>query len=222
MKMKILQGDASTPFLQELQAALKPGSKASLKLRQTLAGSLERVTRDHITKASLTRHKTATRLGARPTGYLEKTAGTVESFVTGNADGTIKLTVYGDIFQRVDRPVSVLPKLKAWLAIPNVAEAYGRRPKEFTGLRFVTLKKGKLAALVQDLEQPKDDKGRQPFRVIYWLKKGVTLPQDRGLLPSERDYLQALESGASEFMLLLEKQQGQGGGFTPPKVGRKR
>jgi hypothetical protein len=216
MKMKILQGDASTPLLKDLQAALKPGSAAGLKLRQTLAGSLERLTRDHITKASKTRHKTADRLSAKRTGYLEKKEGTVESHVTGNADGLIRISVYGDIFSRVDGPVSVKPRTKKWLAIPNTAEAYGRRPRELKSLRFILIKKGFLAALVRDIDGPPGPDGRQPSEVIYWLKKGVTLPQDRGLLPTEAEFLKAMESGAGIFLDALDKQS-QGKGFSPPK-----
>lgn len=206
MKMKILQGDATTPFLKQLQAAIKPGSSTSLKFRQTLAGSVERLTRDHIRTAAATRHKTANRLSAKATGYLEKKEATVESQVTGNADGLIKVTVYGDIFARVDGDVSVKPRTKKWLAIPNTAEAYGRRPFELKGLRFVLMKKGKLAALVRDLDGPPDEKGRQPSEVVYWLKKGVTLPQDRGLLPTEAEYLKALEEGAGIFLDVLDRQ----------------
>jgi hypothetical protein len=207
MKMTILQGDATTPFLKELQSSLKPGSAASLKLRKGIAGRLEQVTRSHITKASLTRHKTATRLSAKPTGYLEKKEGTVESQVTGNADGLIQISVYGDIFARVDGPVSVKPRTKKWLAIPATAEAYGKRPYEIDGLRFVLMKKGKLAALVR----VKGTDGKPKSEVIFWLKKGVTLPQDRGLLPSEQQYLDAMEMAANDFMTALAAQEARKG-----------
>lgn len=219
MKMKILQGDATTPFLKELQASLKPGSAASLKLRKGIAGRLEQTTRSHITKAALTRHKTATRLSAKPTGYLAKKEGTVESQVTGNADGLIIVSVYGEIFARVDGPVSVKPRTKKWLAIPATAESYGKRPREIDGLRFVLMKKGKLAALVR-VETEKDADGKPKSEVVFWLKKGVTLPQDRGLLPSEGQYLEAMEKAADDFMAALAAQEsrksfGSGGRNSP-------
>lgn len=219
MKMKILQGDATTPFLKQLQSSLKPGSAASLKLRKGIAGRLEQCTRDHIFVASKTRHKTASRLSAKPTGYLEKTAGTVESQVTGNHDGLIQLSVYGDIYARVDGPVSVSPKNKKWLAIPATAESYGKRPREIAGLRFQRMKEGKLAALVRDTDE-KDADGRTKSEVIFWLKKGVTLPQDRGLLPSEGQYLEAMEKAADDFMTKLAQQEaskgfGSGGRNSP-------
>lgn len=218
MKMKILQGDASTPLLKELQAALKPGSKESLKLRKGMAARLEDTTRSHIVQASRTRHKTALRLGAAPTGYLASLAETVESFVSGNADGLIRVTVYGNIFARVDGDVNVAPRQRQWLAIPNVKEAYARRPREIAGLRFVLFKKDKLAALVTDLEGPPAPGKRQPLKVWYWLKKGVTLPQDRQLLPTEQDYLDAIEKAADDFLAALEASQssfGSGGLMSP-------
>jgi len=206
MKMAILQGDPTTPMLREVQAALKPGSKESLKFRKGMAMKAETLTREHIIKAAKTRHKTANRLSATHSGYFSKRAETVESHVTGNPDGLITLTVYGEIFARVDGAVSVKPRTKKWLAIPNTAEAYGRRPKELDGLRFVKMK-GSLAALVRDDEgDAKDAKGRKKFSVIYWLKKGVTLPQDRGLLPVEGQYMEAFESAAEDYLADLERR----------------
>ena len=207
MKMKILQGDATTPLLKEVQASLKPGSKESLKLRKGMAARLEELTRSHIVKAATTRHKTASRLGASPTGYLTKRAETVESLVTGNADGLIKLSVFGDIFQRVDGDVAVKPRRRKWLAIPAVAEAYARRPGEIPGLRFMLIKRGSLAALVEDLPGPPAPGARQPVKIWYWLKKGVTLPRDRGLLPTEAQYLDALEQAADDYLAALAGAQ---------------
>jgi len=206
MKMLILKGDLTTPLLRDVQASLKPGSKESLKLRKGMAFRLETLTREHITKAAKTRHKTADRLSATHSGYLAKKTDTVESTVTGNADGAILVRVYGDIFARVDGPVDIKPRRKKWLAIPAVSEAYGRRPGEFETLRFIKLK-GDLAALVFDEEnKAKEAKGRQKFTVIYWLKKGVTLPQDRGLLPTEGEYLTALESAADDYLADLARR----------------
>lgn len=204
MKMKILQGDLTTPSLKTLQEALKPGSKESLKLRKSMAFNAETLTRDHIVKAAKTRHKTADRLSATQTGYLSKKAESVETTVTGNADGLIKLTIIGDIFKRVDGDVSVKPRLKKWLAIPATAEAYGKRPGELAGLTFIKLK-GSLAALVR-MQEEKDAKGRSKFDVIYWLKKGVTVPQDRGLLPVEGDYMEAFEKAADDYLAALAKR----------------
>ena len=217
MKMQILKGDLTTPSLKALQAALKPGSKESLKLRKAMAFNAETLTRDHIIKAAKTRHKTANRLSATQTGYLSKKAESVESQVTGNADGLIKLTVIGDIFKRVDADVSVKPRLKKWLAIPATAEAYGKRPGELAGLSFIKMK-GNLAALVRVSEQ-KDAKGRLTPDVIFWLKKGVTLPQDRGLLPVEGQYMEAFEKAADDYLAALAKRAADsftaGGKFSP-------
>lgn len=204
MKMQILQGDLTTPSLKSLQAALKPGSKESLKLRQSMAFNAETLTRDHIVKAAKTRHKTANRLSATQTGYLSKKAESIESHVTGNADGLIKLTVVGDIFKRVDGAVPIKPRLKKWLAIPNTAEAYGKRPGEISGLSFRKFKNN-LAALVRVSEE-KDALGRPKFDVIFWLKKGVTLPQDRGLLPVEGEYMEAFEKAADDYLAALAKR----------------
>lgn len=210
LKMKILQGDSTTPFLKELQASLKPGSKESLKLRKGMAINAEKLTRDHIIKAAKTRHKTADRLSATRTGYLSKKSDTVESHVTGNSDGLIKLAVYGEIFARVDRDVPIVPRTKKWLTIPWHKEAYGRRAGELGDLTFVKVKPD-LAAL---LKLPVVD-GKKVFpktpgewqnAIRYWLKKGVTLPRDRGLLPEEDEYAKALEEAAENYLSELQRR----------------
>lgn len=210
MKMAILKGDDTTPLLKEIQSALKPGSKAHLKLRQSLAGRVERLTRDHIFNASKTRHKTANRLNAKATGYLEKTAATVESIVTGNADGLIKVNVYGSIFARVDSDVSIVPTKRKWLTIPWHPEAYGKRAKELGDLTFIKVKPDLAALLKLPVVNGKKVYPKGPaewqLAIRYWLKKGVTLPQDRGLLPEESEYLKALEDGAEDFMQMLDRQ----------------
>ncbi len=244
MKVQVQISDAATPTLKDLQDTLNDAGK--LKLRKAIAGRLETLVRAHIIRAAQTRHKTATRLGANPTNYLAKRGDTVETQVTGNADGLIKLTVYGDIFARVDGPVDVRPRRAKSLAIPAISGAYGRRPREIGGLRLVVFLDAKKAALakvtgdggtgpiflrkqVVGPPRPSSDRWRRYKRsfgpekptpkitVWYWLKKGVTLPQDRGLLPEAGEFTAATEAGAVDF-LEAEIIKRSSNGFLPPKA----
>ncbi|MES2598610.1 MAG: hypothetical protein V4662_24965 [Verrucomicrobiota bacterium] len=211
MKTVILRRDDATPLLKELQSSLKKGSAGSLKLRKGIATRMEKLTRSHILFASVTRHKTATRLNASPTNYLVKAAEAVETEVSPGADSPVKVYVYGEIFERVDRDVEVKPVRKKWLAIPATRQAYGRRPGEIPGLHFMLMKKGTLAALVSYPGGKRKDDGRKNIKIWYWLKKGVTLPKDPGLLPSQLLYANELELAAVDFLDDLEKQVGRRG-----------
>lgn len=188
--------DRATPALAAVGASLKDRRA----LHTAIAGTIEDITAAHIRIAAQTRHKTATRLGASPTGYLNTKADTIES-VADNAG--VVMTVWGAIFKRVTGDVPVVPVNKKWLAIPALAQAYGRRPGEFGKLSFRKNKSGGARLVNEDGD------------VLFWLVKKVTLPQDRGLLPSDEQFSQAAELGARGF---LEQQiaAAQGNGFTPP------
>jgi hypothetical protein len=171
-----------TPYLARVSARMKDKTP----LNKAMAGTLETVTAAHIRTAAASRHATAQRLGATPTQYLSKQASGVEA--QGDATG-VTITVPGRIFRRVLGPVQVVAK-KKWLTIPAAAESYGKRAREMGKLRFVkSRKKPDSARLVNT-----------SGTVLFWLKKKVTLPQDRELLPSNEKYAAAAELAAREFI----------------------
>jgi len=81
-----------------------------------------------------------------------------------------------------------------YLTIPATAAAFGRRAREIAGLFLVKFKSG-VKALAK-----RDGKG---LKVFYWLKESVTLPQDRELLPSDEQLLNAAEKGARDYIKKL-------------------
>lgn len=166
-------------------AALGSAVQDRREMNAALGADLEDLTSAHIRIAAQTRHNTASRLGAAPSGYLTNLAGSVES----RADQTgAEISVYGDIFKRVLGPVEVQPTRRKWLTIPAAAESYNRRAGEFGGLYFV--KSGPESARLQD----------KTGKVLFWLKKRVTLPQDRGLLPSDAQYEKAAVFSINQFL----------------------
>lgn len=235
MWLDVKADDQATPTLNDLREALKPGSGEHIRMLKTVGASVETLTRDHIRKAAPSRHKTANRLGATPTNYLAKRADTVESSVSGTL---VMVAVYGAIFARVDGSKTVRARPKKALTIPATAAAYGRRAKEIGGLRLVVFLDAKKAALAKVKGGPKtgtvfmrkkifgpaklstvrwqrwrEKKGLSndppEIKVFYWLKKQVTLPQDRGLLPADAELLDAVEDGARAYLDDLEKDLAQ-------------
>lgn len=199
--------DQATPFVARLTRVLQDRTQ----LNKRMVDRAEVLTRNHITRAARTRHKTATLLGARRTGYLEGKAALVES--RSDASGAT-LTVVGDIFARADGPVLVRPKTRKFLAIPAHKSAYGKRPGEFPDLKLIVLKSGgkKRLALVKADQTNLKTRRRSGFEydrskgragiVYFWLVKQARLPHDPGLLPMLLQYQGAMEQGAKDFFNL--------------------
>ncbi len=157
-------------------------------LNRSISYDLAALVSGHIRRASATRHKTADKLGATRSMHLEAAARSVVPATDGRE---IAVTVDSPGFRRVDGPLTIKARNTANLTIPVHAVAYGRRAwqvRNLLGTRLIRpiAKGGKkgagpyrnfLAAKVGD-----------EFRILYALKPQVTLPQDRGLLPSEGEY----------------------------------
>ena len=185
LKIDIAVSDKATPVLADLHRELTDRTG----LHKYIGAAAESGTRLHIRSAATQRHTTASKLGAKPTGYLTKRAELVEG--TGNAQQA-EITVTGAIFKRVFGPVTVRPVAKKMLAIPMRAEAYGKRPFEFDDLFVYRSKQGRLFLAKQAAP------GRLQF--FYLLKASVVLPQDRGLLPSNEQFGQLSELAARGYL----------------------
>ena len=180
----------STPQLDGIIERVSPGART--ELYREIAAELSETVRDHLRAYALSHHKTASRLGARPTGNLEDAK--VEA--TSGTDGaTVTVAALG--IRRALGPLEIRPKGKQALTIPVAAVAYGRsvaylkahgvdifRPNGKNYLA-TTKGKGKSAKIVP----------------LYILAKRATLKHEPGLLPS-RDTLaaNALEAATAYIM----------------------
>lgn len=191
LQIEIQVTDAATPVLARLEHRLTDRTD----LHAHIAPQVEELTRSYIRAEAPGRHKTAARLGASPTGHLARAASAVES---GHDREQAFITIPRSTgLGRAFRDFELTPKGgKKWLTIPAHRSAYGRRAGEFDNLQFVPLGND-LAALVTRTRS--DAK----WTVIYWLKKEVTIPQDRDLLPSDAAYRAAAEMGAVEYIKIL-------------------
>jgi len=163
-----------------------------------LAGEFEELTRDHIREAAKTRHTTAERLGAKPTNYLTSLISGSEGIGSQASPGKVLLTLPGEIFKRAFGPVTVRIFQKKFLTIPVAAESYGKRSDELPGKIFmVRSKKGHLLLARRE--------GKE-LKILYLLKTQVTLPEDRGLLPSDVDFFNAAERAADDKLELITRK----------------
>lgn len=199
LNIEITISDKATPKLKALFEVLDLDEQ--MQFMAGLADDFEILTREHITQASRTRHKTSSRLGATPTGYLEKIATSAEGVSGVGSPGLVTLTLQGEIFKRAFGPVTV-KKSDKLLTIPIAAESYGRRAAEMGPMFRIKSRKGNLLLVQRD---PDDQKKLKP---LYVLKDEVTLPQDRGLLPSDQAFLKAAEKAAQRFVDLQVSRLG--------------
>jgi hypothetical protein len=172
------------------------GKTAELaELNSLIAASAETLTRDYITEvAAPDRHVTAERLGATPTGYLEKLGGGVESSSDSNR---ALVSVPGAIFARVNGPAEVTAKNSKYLTIPANAAAFGHSARDFADLKFIPFGNGTRAlAMVEGTGKSRT------LEVYFWLKESVTLPQDRELLPSDQGYLETAVAACRDYFKL--------------------
>ena len=90
-------------------------------------GALQALVMRHLQQVARTRHGTAQRLGATPTGFWSGAAQAVRLQAHAN-DAEVSVTHPG--IARAVRDVVIRPRRAKALTIPLRAEAYGRRPRE--------------------------------------------------------------------------------------------
>lgn len=184
--------DGASPTLTAVQRGLSDLTV----LNQHVAAAAESTTREHLREIDPNMHTTRARLGVslgNPPSYWASRIAAVESRATKDA-AIVSMGKDSEIFERTFGPVVVRPVSAKHLTIPANAATFGRRAREFSGMFPVTFKSGK-KALAQ-----REGKG---LKVMYWLKDEVTLPEERRLLPSDEQFLNAAEQGARDFVNTL-------------------
>lgn len=172
----------NTPQLDGIIERLEPGARA--ELHQEIAAEIQQTVQGHLRRYALAHHKTASGLGARPTGNLEDAK--VEA--TSDSDGaTVTVAALG--IRRALGPVEIRPRNKQALTIPVAAIAYGRSVA-YLKAHGVDVFRPKGKNYLAYKENPKS----QFSTVIYILAKRATLKHEPGLLPGQEE----LEKNAIE------------------------
>jgi hypothetical protein len=177
----------------ELEARLQKfmaGLSDRRELHELIGARETELTRNHLVAVAQSRHATAQRLGATPTGFwgqgAEKTTFTVDE---KGATVSIRQPGVGRAFH----DVTIEPGAgKKYLAIAAIAEAYGKLPRTVPDLTaMIRWKDGQRRAVAL---AKVSGKGKERTETAwYWLVKSVRQKQDRTLLPSDEQYrLQAL------------------------------
>jgi hypothetical protein len=147
----------------------------------------------HLVGEAASRHTTASRLGATPSGHLEQMARAVETTLVSADDQAATLTINHPGIGRALHDVTIVPVNAKALAIPVNALAYNRRPGQFArDAMFVWQSKTTGNAFLA-MRQP--EKTMMPV-LMYLLVRSVTQKQDRTLLPSAAELSDAGAKGA--------------------------
>ncbi len=195
--MSFVDFERTVNRLQAKQAALRD----TAKLTEAIGTALVAETKQHLRDWS---NSHPNRLGGKRTRFIARAAqATFYRPVPGGLELVnnflgLALRYYGGTVVPGKGISSYSGEPTKWLTMPAIAQAYGRRAREFNNLRFVEFKKGKLAALVEEKAGATDSrtgkaiKGRgrgkkaKP-RVFYWLLKSMTIAPNRSLLPLNKE-----------------------------------
>ena len=139
------------------------------------ASAIKNAVQRHIRSYMRTKHGTAGRLGARPTGHYEKGA----AAISWNADqrgGEVRIPIPG--IARAWGDISIRPGPgKSALTLPVAAIAYGRTVAEVRALGWTVFRpRGK--------DYLMGAKNGEENTVLYTLKGGVVQRRDPSLLPT--------------------------------------
>jgi hypothetical protein len=153
-------------------------------------------TRAHLAELATSRHATAERLGAAPSGHLAQAARAVEASPVSAEGATATLTINHPGLARAFHDIRIVPVNAKALTIPVDAIAYNRSPRQFGNQLFVWKSKTTGNAF---LAQRQEDKSAKPL-LLYLLVRSVTQKQDRSLLPSQEEWEKAAARSALDWL----------------------
>lgn len=161
-------------------------------LHARMAVDAVKFTRDYL--LADTDHKTATRLGAAPTGFRAKNAASVQPD-SDDTQAMVRIPRRTGLGRAFNNVVLTPGSGRKYLTIPAHARTYGKsvRDLDFPEGTFKFAFLGRYRALVFADEPDKD-------KVAYWLKRTVTQKQDRTLLPTDSGYQEVGRRSALSYI----------------------
>jgi hypothetical protein len=179
LELKIIQDPGG-----RIRALIKSiGDAGKAELNAGASAELFALVRGHLRKYASTHHGSANRLGAMPTGHLEKAAATMQH---GASAESAFVAIHSPGIRRALAPLTIRPVRARALTIPIHAIAYGRRVAEVARTHAI-YRMGGTNVLAADI-------GGKPTP-LYVLKSAVTIPRDRGILPSDAKMQKAVRDG---------------------------
>jgi hypothetical protein len=171
-------------------------------LNQRLAADAESFVKKRGAEISKTEHRTAERLGATPTGHLAEAFQGIEGRVDDVS--AMLLIPRASRLRAAFGAYRVLPKTARFLTIPYIAEAYGRRAREFDDLEF-SIELVKFSNGSSDYARCLIKKGSSPPVVMFLLASKADIPEDRGLFPFEELAEEARDSAEAYIDEAMER-----------------
>ena len=175
------------PYI-DIERKLQPEGAASAAA-EVLAGTVQ----DHVRIAAGARHRTASRLGAMPTGHLSEGAANIRMEKEGGR-AVVVVPIPG--ITRAFGDLHITPKNKKALTIPINAVAYGVKASDLedSGWSLFTLssRQGPGAGILFGRRA-----GTPSTVALYLLRKSADIPQDRGLMPSDEEMGEAIAYGVT-------------------------
>jgi hypothetical protein len=186
---------------------LEQGIGRGTSLRHQIGGAVQRLTQDHLRKVNAEKPN---QLGGIRTNFYAKAARA--TFFKLASDG-LDLTIAQQGFRQRYEGGVIRPVTADWLSIPAVPEAHGKRPGEFSNLRFIPIS-DVLALLVvkeggQEGRAPKRSKSGKVRNVkttveqgktMFVLKKEVTQQGDPSIIPTPQQYSDTIEQAVADWV----------------------
>jgi len=151
------------------------------------ANAVRILVRSHLSRIAPRHHISAHRLGATPTGHIEKGARATH-FTASSDSAEVIIPIAG--LSRAFRPLTITPRTANALTLPVSPYAYGKRVGELRANGWNIFRPKGHDILMGSL-------GDDEAVPLYVLKRRVQLKQDRSLLPSDTE----LSGTASKAML---------------------
>jgi hypothetical protein len=181
--------DISDRVSTELRA-IADGLQDKAPLHAQIAADAEAFVKARGAATAAREHKTATRLGATPTGHLEDAYRAIEG--QSSATEALLLVPAAGRLAAAFGPVTIRPKKSKYLTIPVAKDSYGKRAGEFGG-NLIFLRVGPKKQAVLARRQKSTDESK-PLEVLYILARESKIPEDRNLIPFEALADEALDS----------------------------
>lgn len=154
------------------------------------------LTRNHLVAIAQTRHATANRLGATPSGHWAQAAERTSSRADAEK-ATVTISQPG--IGRAAHDVEIFPGPgKKYLTIPAIAAAYNQRAYRLDLKPIIRFIDGSRRAIGLGKVTGKGKERKET--IWYWLVKSVRQKQDRTLLPSDQEYEIVALAGTRDYI----------------------
>jgi len=178
---------------------LRGGLSRRREMNGKIAADLEGFVKAYGRRISPNRHRTAERLGARPTNHLFRAYAAIES-ASDDESAILRVPRASRLRAAFGEYVVTPQGGKKYLTIPAHPDAYGRRAGEFDDLVFARIGPRMTPALIRETRTG------EGFEVMFFLTRKATIKEDRTLLPFDELADEAADS-IDEYLDTLTSAQ---------------